>query len=292
MEALGIRLLAQTRAESAVAAIGLAVLASCFLLAVYRPKRTELEGTPHRVPLIAFMVALGWLVLAVGPSFDAVPVPEKKTLSLSELWMECVLQLGVIVIVASAYLFSRSPSLGGSPGPHPAENSDSSEALESPVPAGESPPSRGNLPTDWPHHLGVGITVGLATLLPTNLLGLVLAPERETGDTHILLRTLVGEGWDFLIPIILAAAVLAPVLEELLFRVIIQGWFADRVGKLAIPLTAGVFALIHRTSDAALLIPLALILGFLFEYRRSYLEVVAAHAAFNGANLFAAINAS
>ena len=283
MEAVGMWLLAQTRAESAAATIGLAVLASCFLLAVYRPKRTELEGTPHDVPLIGFMVALGWLVLAMGPSFGAEPMPEKEKLSVSELWLECALQFVVAVIVGSAYLFSRTPKVNDSVA---VEQQPSSETEQQP----DAAPRRKVLPDDWPHHLAVGVTVGLATLLPTNLLGWLLMPERETGDTHILLRTLVGEGWNFVIPIILAAAVLAPVLEELLFRVIIQGWFADRVGKLAIPLTAGAFALIHRTSDAALLVPLALVLGVLFEYRRSYLEVVAAHAAFNGANLFAAIN--
>src|SRR5690349_20793092 len=99
MEALGIWLLAQTRAESATAAIALAILASCFLLAVYRPKRTELEGTPHHVPLIAFMVALGWLVLAAGPSFGEQPALEKDKLTVSELWVECALQFGVTVIV-------------------------------------------------------------------------------------------------------------------------------------------------------------------------------------------------
>jgi membrane protease YdiL (CAAX protease family) len=137
----------------------------------------------------------------------------------------------------------------------------------------------------------VGLTVGLAVLLPTSLLGYLLVPDRDVSESHILLRTLQGKGWEYLVPIALAAALLAPLLEELLFRVVLQGWLADLVGKRAIPLTAGIFALIHGPRDAALLVPLALSLGALYEYRRSYVEVVAAHAAFNAANLFAAVNA-
>jgi len=279
--------LAATRADSAALALFFAILSSCFLLILYRPQRTELEGTPHRVPAIAFLVAVGWLILVAGASLGSAPAPEKDKLSISELWLECAVQFVVTVIVASAYLFSRRPVLSA-PAPEPVPVPDSADVhgeFDSPA-----PPKNRFLPEDWPHHLAVGLTVGLAALLPTSLLGMVLAPERDSSDTHILLRTLAGQGWEVLGPIIIAAAILAPLLEELLFRVILQGWFADRAGKLAIPLTAGLFAMVHRTSDAALLIPLALILGTLFEYRRSYLEVVAAHAAFNGANLFAAVN--
>jgi hypothetical protein len=280
-------ILAATRAESAATALSLAVLASCFLLAVYRPRRTELEGTPHRVPMVAFLLALGWLFVNMGASMSAPATPQKQTFSIAEVWMECALQTGVIVIIASAYLFSRSAAEGVAP-PPPVD----AEAADSASLPQDGPPRRKVLPEDWTHQVGVGLTVGLATLLPTSLLGAILTPDRDPTDTHILLRTLIDKGWDFLVPIILAGAVLAPIGEELMFRVIFQGWFADRVGKWAIPLTAGLFCLVHRTADQVLLIPLALSLGLLYEYRRSYLEVVAAHAAFNGANLFAAINAT
>jgi hypothetical protein len=286
MEALGIWIVAQTRAESAAAAIGLAMLSSCFLLAVYRPRRTELEGTPHRVSNIALMLAMGWLVLMAGAAFSDTPRPEKELLSPVEIWTECAVQLAVITIIGSAYVFSRRPDPGiPIAESQPATGDDNDDSRRS------SPAGRPFLSEDWAHHLGVGITVGLASLVPTMFLGQILAPARETKDTHILLRTLEGQGWEYLFPIVLAAAVLAPVAEELLFRVVFQGWFADRVGKLAVPLTAGLFCLVHGPSDAPLLVPLALALGLLFEYRRSYLEVVAAHAAFNAANLFAAVNA-
>ncbi|OAI56246.1 hypothetical protein AYO47_09165 [Planctomyces sp. SCGC AG-212-M04] len=282
-------ILAATRAESAATALSLAVLASCFLLAVYRPRRTDLEGTPHRVPLIAFLIAFGWLLINMGASLGESSAPEKQTFTIGEVWMECALQVGVIVIIASAYLFSRSGSEAVTPVAPPLDPPASEESESGSIPAA-SAPRRRMLPEDWMHHLGVGLTVGLAILLPTSLLGYLVAPERDPGDTHILLRTLVDKGWDYLFPIILAGAILAPIAEELMFRVIFQGWFADRVGKWAVPLTAGLFCLVHRTADQVLLLPLALSLGLLYEYRRSYLEVVAAHAAFNGANLFAAIN--
>jgi hypothetical protein len=281
-------ILAATRAESAATALSLAVLASCFLLAVYRPRRTELAGTPHRVPMIAFLIALGWLFVNMGASMSGPSTPEKQTFTIAEVWMECALQVGVSVIIASAYLFSRSANEPVAP--TPPVDSAVDEATESGAVAEAGAARRKLLPEDWTHQLGVGMTVGLAILLPTSLLGAILSPDRDPGDTHILLRTLMNQGWDFLVPIILAGAVLAPIGEELMFRVIFQGWFADRAGKWAIPLTAGLFCLVHRTADQVLLLPLALSLGLLYEYRRSYLEVVAAHAAFNGANLFAAIN--
>jgi len=286
MEETGFGILATTRAESAAASIGLAILSSCFLLMVYRPKRSELEGTPHRVPLIALFLTVGWVLLAAGAHFLVDTTQSQRTLTVTNLWAECAQSLVVITIIASAYLIPRSRHANPLPSLSPPASDDALPVHDPDTPG----PSQSFLPDDWAHHLAVGLTVGLAAMLPTALLGSMLAPDRDPGESHILLRTLQGKGWDYLAPIILAAAVLAPLLEELLFRVILQGWLADSVQKLAIPLTAGIFALIHGSSDAALLVPLALSLGFLYEYRRSYLEVVAAHAAFNAANLFAAVN--
>ncbi|QDT52588.1 CAAX amino terminal protease self- immunity [Caulifigura coniformis] len=286
MEETGFGILATSRAESTAATLGLAILSSCFLLMVYRPRRTELEGTPHRVPLIALFLAVGWVMLAAGAHFLVDPSQPPRTLSVSDIWMDCAQSVVVLVILASAYLIPRSiGSIQSTLTPVPSEDAVEDVTAPEPVPQSKF------LPEDWGHHLSVGLTVGLAAMLPTLLLGYWIARDRDPSESHILLRTLQGKGWDFLAPIVLTAAVLAPLLEELLFRVILQGWLSDSVQKSAIPLTAGIFALIHGASDAALLVPLALSLGFLYEYRRSYLEVVAAHAAFNGANLFAAINA-
>ncbi len=82
------------------------------------------------------------------------------------------------------------------------------------------------------------------------------------------------------------AIVMAPLLEELQFRVILQGWLADRVSKwMAVTLTALMFCWAHRFPDALALLPLALALGWLYHRRGSYLGVVTTHVLFNAFNL-------
>lgn len=82
------------------------------------------------------------------------------------------------------------------------------------------------------------------------------------------------------------AIVMAPLLEELQFRVILQGWLADRVrGWLAVTLIALMFCGVHRFPDAFALLPLALALGWLYHRRGSYLGVVTTHMLFNVFNL-------
>jgi membrane protease YdiL (CAAX protease family) len=80
----------------------------------------------------------------------------------------------------------------------------------------------------------------------------------------------------------LAVAVVAPLSEELLFRVVLQGWLTERISAtVAVPVVAIVFAAVHGWRDGLALLPLALILGYVFARRRSYLAVVTTHALFN-----------
>ena len=287
--------LGMTREESTAAAVGMGVLTSCALLLIYRPRRTELEGMPHRVPWIAVLVALAWVFLVGGlPMLFPGPV-EEVTLTVGSLWFTCAFAVSEIGIPAAAYLIPRRFRTSDDvvtpiPDGRPEEEGVERMAVK-PETLLEDPHQRPRWSgADWSHHVAVGTTVGLAALLPTALMANYLQPHRDPEEMHILLKTIRGHGWDYLVPIFLSAAVLAPIKEELIFRVILQGSLADHVGKLAIPLMSLVFAALHGPSDAVLIVPLALILGTLYEYRRSYVEVVAAHAAFNAANLFAAVN--
>ncbi len=87
----------------------------------------------------------------------------------------------------------------------------------------------------------------------------------------------------------LAVVVLAPLAEELLFRVVLQGALEARLPPVAaVVLTALAFALIHFAPgrpDALPLFPLALVLGYTYYRRRSYLAVVVLHGLFNAVNL-------
>lgn len=108
-------------------------------------------------------------------------------------------------------------------------------------------------------------------------------PQAEHGFFRVLEEQpgLITIGW-----ISLAAVILAPLYEELLYRVVIQGWLRTVCPPTtAILISAVLFSLVHGFPDALALFPLALTLGVLYESRRSYPAVVVTHALFNLWNL-------
>lgn len=117
---------------------------------------------------------------------------------------------------------------------------------------------------------------------------------RAEGAKHLLFVILekspshATAGW-----VILSAVILAPVAEELVYRVILQGWLETRLSpRAAILFVATIFAYVHLGEgrpDHLPLFPLALILGYVYWRRHSYLAVVALHAAFNATNLALAL---
>ena len=71
-----------------------------------------------------------------------------------------------------------------------------------------------------------------------------------------------------------------------MYRVVLQ----TALEKLAHPrvaliVVAVIFSAMHQLPDAIPLFPLALILGYVYQQRRSYLTVVMIHVLFNGTNL-------
>lgn len=83
----------------------------------------------------------------------------------------------------------------------------------------------------------------------------------------------------------------APILEEFLFRGILQNYFKQFIGrKTAIALSAFFFALIHLSSFQGLgniplifsLFTFGCFLGFVYERQRSLLSSIALHMTFNG----------
>lgn len=129
----------------------------------------------------------------------------------------------------------------------------------------------------------LGVVAYLAAIGPTVLLLAVSSLWRTMETQHSYLKALREDsGTQLLIWIVLSAVVAAPVTEELLFRVTLQSWFAERYsGPAAITLTACLFALVHGWRDALPLIPLSLILGGMFYYTRSYVSCVVTHGLFN-----------
>jgi membrane protease YdiL (CAAX protease family) len=85
------------------------------------------------------------------------------------------------------------------------------------------------------------------------------------------------------LPMVIAACVLAPVLEEMLFRgILLRAFLAHYPRWLAISYSALLFGVAHLNIYQFLLaFFLGLLLGWLFERSRSLLPGIALHAAFN-----------
>lgn len=127
----------------------------------------------------------------------------------------------------------------------------------------------------------------VAALVPVYSVILLSIPLRSLETSHPFLQLLneQGVGSEF-IGIVLAAVVLAPLKEELIFRVVLQSTLVRWWGKwLGIVITALVFSAVHGFPDSLGLFPLALILGYVYQQRRSFLSVVLLHALFNAFNI-------
>ena len=133
---------------------------------------------------------------------------------------------------------------------------------------------------------------GLGFLLAIGPVYVVLIISEMTGlrgsdPEHELLRMLTTEGtWRNWLWVSVTAIIAAPLAEELLFRLLLQGWLEERLPPVAaIAISSLLFCLVHRFPDSLALLPLALVLGYVQYRRRSYLTVFGIHALFNAVNL-------
>jgi len=113
--------------------------------------------------------------------------------------------------------------------------------------------------------------------------------KQETLNPLLILLNETGSAWT-IVGVIFAAVVSAPLAEELLFRVALQGPLDARLPPaVSIAIPALVFAAVHGPYDALPLLPLALVLGILYHQRRSYVATVTTHALFNATFLILAL---
>lgn len=121
----------------------------------------------------------------------------------------------------------------------------------------------------------------IAALVLSMLLGL-----RTEQPEHQFLQLLVDDAsWRNWAWVGLTAVVAAPLAEELLFRVLLQGWLERYVGPVSIVYSSVLFCLVHDFPDSLALGPLAAVLGWVYYQRRSYVAVVVLHGLFNAAML-------
>jgi membrane protease YdiL (CAAX protease family) len=146
--------------------------------------------------------------------------------------------------------------------------------------------------------IGLAVALGWAGLAPCFLVnGLVIAAGYKAPDeSHPLLKMLAesaGNEFPVLLVVCLAAGVCAPVVEEIQFRYVLQGWLSSVWGSHAGLWGAAVlFAAAHYSPgrpDAIPLFPFALILGWLYSRHRSLFANIVCHATFNLLNIAIAV---
>lgn len=213
------------------------------------------EPAEHGLPVASLLLALAYLGMSIAPG-EAPIEPEQLNLNAA-----------IVVSLMTFGVFSLA-------------------VLLEPTAKGQLR-DRGFRWDDLWGQLNVGSLGMIAAVAPVAIMLLVTFPLRSEEAVHPLLQLLKQDpSLKTIGQTMLIAVVLAPLSEELIFRVILQGWLTRYVRPgAAIPLIALIFAAIHGLPDALPLIPLALILGYVYHRQRSYLAVVITHALFNGVNV-------
>lgn len=117
------------------------------------------------------------------------------------------------------------------------------------------------------------------------------APRPETG--HTMLEAVRASTRPFVkIGLVLSAVIVAPVLEEAVYRGVIQSAFASIAGHrriAAVGVTSLLFTAAHAGAVPWQMLPglllVAMVLGWLYERTATLIAPILAHAVFNGLNL-------
>lgn len=137
--------------------------------------------------------------------------------------------------------------------------------------------------------------VFLASYLPTTVLRFVIiflisVITGELPDQHPFLE-MMKEGIDLslLAMIFLMAVILAPIVEELFYRIVILGGLCQQ-GNVWIGMFVSclLFSFAHGFPDSLALLPLAAALGYTYVRRQSYVTVMLIHFFFNAFNMIIA----
>lgn len=201
-------------------------------------------------------VVLGWLTMAGAASLQVSSEPARSAAEPEIVVLNTVVGMGIVAILL--LLLHTSDPRGLAPFGITREN--------------------------WVLQVRLGCQGLLIAIGPVALSLWATAALRPPETQHAYLQLLSNQPGPVLIALmVFAVCVVAPLLEELLFRVIFQGWLRQAVGRwTAILTTAIAFAVIHGWRDSLPLLPLAVVLGWLYDRHRSYLAVVVTHGLFNG----------
>lgn len=222
---------------------------------------------PALVPFPAVLLAAAWLAMSMGDALFRLVGPEipQGTLSLGHLHFAAALSASVIVALCLLLMT---------------------------IPLNRYQWSTLGIPAQSLfQQLKQGAAGLLLSLMPVYAVLLATSFLRTEDSTHALLQ-LVMQSEDVRVILLTAfiAVVLAPLSEELIFRLILQGTLRRFMDPLpAILISSTVFAFVHGFPDSLGIFMLALVLGAMFERQRSLLAVVTTHMAFNFFNLVLAL---
>ncbi len=138
---------------------------------------------------------------------------------------------------------------------------------------------------NWQEEVRAGVELVLLVFPWTVLLGLISSLWKTPEDLHPLLQSLHDGNFELIVGIGITAVIIAPLIEELLFRVLLLNGLIESGGLnrfVAWVVVSVCFSLAHGFADALQLLPLSLSLGWCLLRRQSYLAIVTAHALFNG----------
>lgn len=132
--------------------------------------------------------------------------------------------------------------------------------------------------------IGAGLLGYLTAVIPVIAMNVAMTSFRTEDNQHLFLQILDSQQSGLLVALMIGSAVImAPIEEELMYRVILQGTLQRYLPPGAsILISATLFSAVHGFPDMVGLFPLALILGFLYWRTGSYLTIITTHAAFNG----------
>ncbi|MEK6257965.1 MAG: CPBP family intramembrane glutamic endopeptidase [Planctomycetota bacterium] len=230
-----------------------------------------------------------WLDRCEEPRAAWAHLPERLALLLACLWLG--LHLASKFIVASN---GKSPELSNAGLIQVAVISGGTTLLLVALLVGNSRLSAGDFGLKWQplaSQLRDGWFGFKLAILPMAVTMALTTPLRTHDMQNPLLRLLADDPeYVTLALIVFIAAVIAPLSEELIFRVILQGSLTTVMpARLVIPIVAVAFSAVHGPVDGLALLPLALVLGSIFHRRHSYLAVVVIHGLFNATMLALAL---
>lgn len=141
----------------------------------------------------------------------------------------------------------------------------------------------------------LGVTACAAMLVPVYAVQLLLVFVVGLPSSHPAVEELVrNPSAETIVSALLMAVVIAPLFEELAFRVLLQGWLERIGGRRAwwpVIVSAVVFALAHSGQGWAP-VPLAILavgIGYVYRQTHRIMPVIAMHMAFNALGLAVAL---